>query len=1461
MENNPKDLKAKLRFLTIENIFKIPFHEPFPSFISDLIVSLFQYDEAIETVLQLIQQQQNIIVLIDILKLLYSHFQSAEKIVLNQEFSTKVLRSILNCLERNAIPTNSSSKNDGQIMLLIFQASHVSSLMSQYLPDLLHPMPTNSYILTYLLITTSLSSNDDDLLPFVEPFYTPKLTLSPCSYGTIFMMSTHKDLDDVPSLKSLIGFFKSISDKVLFQLLTPIVLRAIILRLSPSALKEIPTLISFLPAKLRHDSENVPLFSYFIDKVLELPDALNVIKPYYEQIFKLYVHNIQSNIPFDEEIEDPSKHIKSSIGSAFCLLMDSCSINPFESFLISMLESKTDNVILLTIYIINHTTSVNFTSSSFDQIINALKQYIDKSSTTNQLFMHLCGNIIEHFESKTALTALIQGLENNSELASKILKNQSLNFAFVFSNIARSLKPGQSSPLLISTLREILQNQVPQPDFSIPLSDTDSRSCSDSTNFDLPDFDRISTVLPDSAIETAPTDATVLFCSLLVSLEQFPDLFSLIPYSASAISPSFSAALMRDFPNPNSHKFSVKVLSALGNALQCLDITDIYSLTQTFLMLLPGQAMLLLAITLQRLPRSIIITSLTKTVPFVLPNPDETGRMVALISYSHPDIAMDFIESIISSSTLRKRSFFTFRASESNELALIVIFKIIGYCSVFLDIGFFSSTFMNFSTQFLNKYLTHQSKSANLYSASLFAIRKLSYRVQIWQEEHLEHVFPFKDFLVQYVCAYFLDLGDNILHSHSSDTNDTLLKNIPRVLTTLSSLLPLRPIRPYDRHERSVELTAVMVQVANDQHFNSIFHASENFFSTLLDCNPSVNVFIMIVMPIAPALLIHSEWIQFCHIMEFLCVKWTQLNIQQSSDVLSKIISNIALLISYVIPLTLQPEAKDISVNIIFSLVSLQCSIRNHILSLPQSIRPTKPETENKSAKEVNASICDFLAKHFTTSQTFDVIMSLIGFYERTELLKIHHYSVAECIKRLLQDRGSEEFRFDGKIVQSLVDASNDKDDAVISSFIAIFEVLLKMRLFSMISNIIPLNQKLNDTIFAGILKAVLDIENGGKQLLNVIATFFTNEEQENAVEFSYRALPLLAGSMKFIENDNWTKIFLGITNRDDINELQINHPLIKSLVGNEEYEDFFGFAKIVARDRILALQVLLLSFPENPNDFFIKLAVAFASTSVETCEAFLNYAVSAMLRKSTCFSCYLMMQTIFENVDNQYWIGLSESLTALFIQNMRYNDDVVDCTITFLNNISGVELKEFWENFVEICGANIEKWIIIIKRISLEGKVHTKSLSYLLPELIVHLENDEFKDTIFAFASKLNENQNFTEGSQQGTGYCPQNVCSHDEIKNDIEKDFEKSSHNIFDTCYMIMKADEFKDSTNFFLKSFVSYIEEKKYVKICSRMIIKLCDELTEDNLFALNSLIEHIGLFEEDDDIIDILMRLLQ
>jgi hypothetical protein len=157
------------------------------------------------------------------------------------------------------------------------------------------------------------------------------------------------------------------------------------------------------------------------------------------------------------------------------------------------------------------------------------------------------------------------------------------------------------------------------------------------------------------------------------------------------------------------------------------------------------------------------------------------------------------------------------------------VFRTIHYCSIFIDRVYFIDEFLPFATQFLNKYLTHESRSPDLYRAALDAIRGIANAVGVCQKEQPDHVFPFKDFLVQYICSYYLDVGESFV----ADENGPI-EMVKPILTALSSLLPLRPLRISDHYDRAIELTAVALHLAAGQQFEVVAKSSANFFTTLL---------------------------------------------------------------------------------------------------------------------------------------------------------------------------------------------------------------------------------------------------------------------------------------------------------------------------------------------------------------------------------------------------------------------------------------------------------------------------------------------------------------------------------------------------------------------------------------------------------------------------------------------------
>jgi hypothetical protein len=127
----------------------------------------------------------------------------------------------------------------------------------------------------------------------------------------------------------------------------------------------------------------------------------------------------------------------------------------------------------------------------------------------------------------------------------------------------------------------------------------------------------------------------------------------------------------------------------------------------------------------------------------------------------------------------------------------------------------------------------------------------------VCQKEHPDHVLPFKDFLVQYICSYYLDVGESFVTGEKGP-----IEMVKPILSALSSLLPLRPMRVSDHHDRAIELTAVALHIAGFSHFDLVVKASAHFFTTLLHCNRSLISFLEITQKVFPAFALHEQWPQ-----------------------------------------------------------------------------------------------------------------------------------------------------------------------------------------------------------------------------------------------------------------------------------------------------------------------------------------------------------------------------------------------------------------------------------------------------------------------------------------------------------------------------------------------------------------------------------------------------------------------
>jgi hypothetical protein len=727
------------------------------------------------------------------------------------------------------------------------------------------------------------------------------------------------------------------------------------------------------------------------------------------------------------------------------------------------------------------------------------------------------------------------------------------------------------------------------------------------------------------------------------------------------------------------------------------------------------------------------------------------------------------------------------------------------------------NNFLPWANQFLNKYLTHQSKSTDLYRAALFAIRKLTHKVADWQVEHLDHVFPFKDFLVQYVCSYYVDVGDLIREQPE------LTQMVSPILSTLTTLLPLRPLRLSDKHDRSIEVTALLLCIVVDG-YQIVCNASQKFFSTLLGCNPSLTIFMAIVTQIFPGLLRYPQWFNICVLMRFITARWSTLNVQLNSDLLSNMVNQMPTLIASVLPLLVQEEVAQMAVEIIFGITSLHSAIRNQILSLPKAIRPVMPSTEGLAGESLTEAIASFLSRFFMASQVFDMIMALITILTTEKPLELHDLGLTIAIKYLLKERGNEDFRYDSKIVQSLIRYAHDKSDAIVDQIMQIFAILLSMRLFSLLSVFVTQNQALSDASFSKLMDVILRTENGGPQMLAVISAAFANDDQESTVGFCIRALPMLVDYIPGIDDEPWTVLLLGTVQRVN----SVNDPLLRVLLGNEHFETFLEFAEVTVAKRFMSLPLILAALPETPSVFLVHAALALAARSEETCSTFLEYAVSA-LRMDPLESAFEIMKVILSDVKFECWRSVSDLLATVFVSNMQNDQKIAECCVVFVNKCDGPARYGFWSGVVTAAAENLTRWKAQIEFLVAQCEVIWEPFTPILPSIAIRYGQEPWAGVLAAIGGKL--------GVSVDSGGIELAVA--------------------------ILKAQPFVDVRSGFLEAFVGMMNQSVSVVECGRIIERLCDDVSEENSAAITAVISHLPppKSEFHSGVIDALLRLLE
>jgi hypothetical protein len=1390
---SPRALKEELRKRFLTTLFQCCNPEVLVSPVRELISAVFKFPDSLSVCLQLIQSPHNLQFLTEILTL----FPPPPP-----DLAPSMITALISSVNAN-LPLSVLKIDSGNLPFLRAAAR----LAALFPSDFVNSVPQtnqNPHVSAWILLTISKCDPSAEFSSIAQANFAvvPKLAPTTLCFGILSVLSVYKEIEGGLSVRTIISFAKSLSDGNLAKLFIPIVLRICLIRLSAGIVKEINPLLLLCATQFRQDSENVALFTEFLRKLMALPEAVPVLRQLAEPLLSCLLSNIAMNMPFPEVIDNPSAFIAPEIGAVFVSLTETVGINVFDSFFAAKYSARPTDVLLMVLYMTDHLPVTFFRPEWIKPFVHDFD-----GSPASHLCVHACSFFAINLQSKPAIAALVDSLEKGCTAAPAILLDAHLLFSHVFPPLARQLNPGKSHPLVVDTLRRFLAVHFPEPGEGAFCGDFDSTSSG--STIEVPAFDvRIDAVCPEGDAQEAPTDETILFCKVISSLEAYPDLFPLLALSAGALHPQFAVDLCAQFPRPGSHRYQVHSLASYGTALGELEMRQLSALAHTFLMLLPGSAMALLGITLQRLPRPVVLKILQKTVPFLLNNTDEAARMVSLLAYAHPDLAIWFIDMVLAWAPVKKRFFFVLRFTETGEQVLALVFRTIHYCSIFIDKVYFVDDFLPYATQFLNKYLTHESRSAELYRAALDAIRGISNAVRECQKEHPDHMFPFKDFLVQYVCSYYLDVGETLVQDENAP-----IDMVKPILSALSALLPLRPIRVSDHHERAIELTAVALHFASGTHFELVLRSSANFFTTLLNCNHSLLSFIMITQKVFPALVMHEQWPQLCALMRTTASCWEILNLQLSSDVLSSAISSICSLLAYALPLTFHEDTAAQARDLIVCLTSLQCAIRSQILARPVTADPFTAETVDAIA------VCTYVAHHYTSAQVFDVVTSLLSVFALERLLPLHALGILVSVRALLRERGQEEFAFDAQIIRDLLHSLTGRTPDVIDEAVAIFELLLSFRLFSVLSLFITQSADVPDGLFNRLITVITAAERGGVQLLSVIADALQNDDRQAPLAFAARAMPMLGNAAGDVANDIWARLFVGVWQ---------NQELLGAIVGRPGIS-LEEFAAVVADERPLALPLVLNALPQTTAAFGVHLAIAIARRSPEMAAGFLAFAAVQLKSGKVAPDVWEGLADVFRALEFEKWAPAADSLTQLFLHTRRTDSAAVRCCAEFLRMAKDHAKDEFWRRMLRTAKPAFEEWAGVLAGLIASCEVSAAVFADTLPELVVKCDGE----IIARFLEALGRRLGVAEGL---TGP---------------------------DLAFALLRAEVFAETKDTFLRAFVAMLEAGKAVPQATLMLEATVGPLSAETSRALVALAGQLPSRRGDDFIhgVGTLIRLLE
>jgi hypothetical protein len=419
---------------------------------------------------------------------------------------------------------------------------------------------------------------------------------------------------------------------------------------------------------------------------------------------------------------------------------------------------------------------------------------------------------------------------------------------------------------------------------------------------------------------------------------------------------------------------------------------------------------------------------------------------------------------------------------------------------MFVHPDYFLEHWLPFATGFLNKNLSSVLAIATGMTAALYAIRKLAARVKKWQDNHPDFVFPFKDFLVQFLC-------DSQFSDHSA------------LLACLSLLMPIQPVRFCEK------LTFVSPLLQTLVEGNDLSNTVVRFYELFLDCVPQLESFVHILRPFFPWILVNENWKLILTIIHRLCQRWTILTIP---DAFRPEIQNFIVAVA---PLILSDEAA-MATEVFFILLSVQSKILDNPL----------PDLTQASVDRLH----DFLS----CDQAFQVMLGLLTLFKDRQIA-FHRREAALLIQRLLAANAENRPDFDTAIVSStLAIVQMELPDDIVDLLLDNVGFLRKLRLHSVLPAIASSACERN---FPKLFARLCDPR---ESTLLVALTEMLQERPANW--FVWEAILLSRPAIADADDETFVRLFLAILTHTN----EISSPLFDPFFSHEtmgEIADHIG--------------------------------------------------------------------------------------------------------------------------------------------------------------------------------------------------------------------------------------------------------------------------------------------------------------